>query len=303
MVAEPDFSNVLPVAPPAQSVEIPSVRSASPSGELTRPTSTRSFGSFHLLADKLIQLEFSDPRWLLLPGFSAMILTGLFSWLVYCQCIEGKAITIDLMAGDVQEATRQVIQPETFTPCWDQYASTCWGKYRAAIWFGVMAIASFVMGIICFLRYRYFLRNTIIHISKMVIFFMILFCQFIYVLCIIFSLQTGKFGTSNPIEYPSSLPLQMHRRPRICVRTSFINQRTPTFISHRIILQFLINMFFFRVGSWTRAALKRTRAVGRFYDRFLAARHFKVFGTIPSSFHRETSTSGSAPGVVSCRIS
>jgi len=107
------------------------------------------------MADALIYLEFSHPRWLLLPGFSAMVLTGLFSWLVYCQCIEGKAITIDLMAGDVEEATRQVVHPETIAPCWEKYADACWGKYRAAIWFGVMAISSFVMGVICFHRYWY----------------------------------------------------------------------------------------------------------------------------------------------------
>jgi len=170
-----EFSNVVPAASPAHLVERPSVASSRPSGDL-RPVSTRSFGSIQILADKIIYLEFSDPRWLLLPGVSAMILTGLFSWLVYCQCIEGKAITIDLMAGDVQEATRQVVQPETFTPCWQKYASSCWGKYRAAIWFGLMAISSFVMGVICFLRYGYFFVRHIF--KQFYVLYVIMWCLF-----------------------------------------------------------------------------------------------------------------------------
>jgi len=101
-----------------------------------------------------MDVQFSNPRWLLLPGFAAFFLVGLFWWLMWCQGIEDRAITIDLMAGDVEEATRQVVQPEIFTPCWESYADVCWPKYMRALWFFLLGIASFVMGCICFHRYR-----------------------------------------------------------------------------------------------------------------------------------------------------
>ncbi len=62
--------------------------------------------------DAIVGLDFSDPLWLLQPAISAYLLTIFFFALAYFQGLEAKAISIDLMVGNVQEATRQVFNPE-----------------------------------------------------------------------------------------------------------------------------------------------------------------------------------------------
>ena len=62
------------------------------------------------MMDAVVNVEFTQPmRWLLLPLVQSPFFCALLAWISYSQFVTEDTISLDIMAGDVGEATRRVI--------------------------------------------------------------------------------------------------------------------------------------------------------------------------------------------------
>jgi hypothetical protein len=84
-----------------------------------------------------IQYQYSKAKWFRLTDYFNLMFSTLGFYLMYCQLLDAKAIDMDLLFADIEQAERLIRQPGIITPCIDEFQSSCIAQYFYAAFFGV----------------------------------------------------------------------------------------------------------------------------------------------------------------------